>query len=254
MNDYDLENLRIQYEVKSRKCRRGLMFSYVLISLIAFFGIIFAACAQEPPPHVIKGYMTGEDADYWYHLQTLSNGSNNVHKVRKPPPPNPYISRQIIATNNLPVQVQYTYRVLLQDLTVITNTVTRTKTARERTHITLPPAPEYIPPEPGKTDALGQALKIKRTKKQLAMRKVEEEVEEYKMMARPDRIISRKVVDGRLQNLHQSGKVTISELKRVHTARVKSAPTEFDWPKDAKPEDFSYIGDPDKPNQKGKNK
>ncbi len=205
----------------------------ILAAIFIFFAAVFVASAQEIPPHITKSYLSHDDADYWYHLQTLSNGSNTVQKVRKPRPPNPEISKQIIATNDLPVQIQYKYRVLLQDLTVYTNTVTRTKTQRERAVITLPPAPEYLPPEPGKTDALGQALKIQRTKKQLAQRKVEEEIEEYKMMARPDRITSRKVVGSEIVNTHASGKLTTSPLTRVTTARVASAPISKPSPADA---------------------
>ncbi|MDA3925198.1 MAG: hypothetical protein PF904_10930 [Kiritimatiellae bacterium] len=196
------------------------LFIFIMAGVVFFFAMTFMANAQTIPPHVIKGYMTSEDSEYWYHLQTLSNGSNKVHKVRKPKPPNPYISRQLIATNDLPVQVQYVYRILFKDLTVRTNTVTRTKTARERINIKLPampPMPEIQPR--GKSDALGHALKRKR--KAVAKRPT---VINHKTMARRDPVLSRKVVGNDIHHIHKSGKLSITPLKRIYTARVASAP------------------------------
>ena len=212
---------------------KNLNKSFETAALVFAFGILlfllFVFKANAAPPHVIKGYMTSEDSGYWYHLQTLSNGSNRVHKVRKPKPPNPYISRQLIATNDLPVQVRYVYRVLLKDLTVITNTVTRTKTPRERIQIklpSLPPMPELHPR--GKTDALGYALKRRRqscnpSSAGSLVPRILKPIKQ-KTMAKRDPVISRKVVGNDVYHEHRSGKLSITPLKRLHTAKVKLTP------------------------------
>ncbi len=197
-------------------------FVFTIVCLIVFYMIFFlvAANAAEPPGHVIKGYLAREDKQYWYNVMIMSDGSEHESKIRKPKPPNPVISRKIIATNDLPVQFEFVYRDLYKDLSVCTNIIRRTKTAKERMKIKLPPLPEYMPPDPGKSDALGHALQKQRVKKQ----KIEEEITEYKMRKKTDRIISRKVIDGKVHNTHRSGKVTITPLRRMRTAKVASAP------------------------------
>lgn len=247
----------------------NILLTILIVTIIMmFFGILFEANSQEIPPHVVKGYLQTEDNDYWYNLQTLSDGTEKVHKVRKPAPPNPCISRSLIATNDLPVQVQYVYRDLYADMTVRTNTVRRTKTAKERIAITLPPLPEYIPPVRSRTDAIGQAIKRSREERTLdrirtgpvtSRRELPDRfifvfengetkvhlkqdmspsflararaaiakpsnATVIKTMSPSDPVINRKVIDGKLHNTHRSGKVSVTDLNRVHTAKVKSAP------------------------------
>jgi len=186
--------------------------------IIVLSVLVLRVCGQ-PPPHVIKGYLSHEDDKNWYHKQTMSDGTERIHTVSKP---NYYISRQIIETNDLPVQVQYVYRCLHADMTVSTNRVTRVKTKKERIKIKLPPPPNFLPPEPGKTDALGQALKRQRLKRQ--PKPIEDEPKDYKQRKNSDPVISRKVVGEQVINTHASGAVSETKLRRVFSARVKSAP------------------------------
>lgn len=220
MNRKELNSFEKQ--LRNQRISDITLSAVIILAIFFYFALHFCACADDM--HLIKDYMTHQDADYWYHAQTLSNGSNTVHKVRKPRPPNPYISRKIIATNDLPVQVQYVYRVLLQDLTVVTNYVNRPKTARERTVITLDPIPALLPPDPRKTDALGQARKQYRKAAMVPLLAADPGPEPltHKTMARPDRITNSKVVDNQIRHTHVSGKITTAPLKRAHTARVKS--------------------------------
>lgn len=223
MKKHELEILRTKYKNHLRKSRDGLMILYILLSIITFFGIMFVASAQEP--HVLKSHMTHQDADYYYHLQTLSTGSNKVHKVRKPKPPNPDISSQLIATNDLPVQLQYVYRVLYQDLTVRTNTITRTKTARERTHIKLPelpPMPELQPR--GKTDALGHALK--KSREELAIDRI-----------RTGPITERQELEDRFIFTFQNGEIKTHLKKEMTPTFIARARGEINK---AKPVDITH--------------
>lgn len=199
--------------------------------------LIITAHAQQPPrPHLIKSHMTHDDAEYWYHLQTFSTGTNRVYKARKP---NPEISRQLIATNDLPVQVQYVYRVLRADLTVITNTAARAKTPRERAKITVPELRMLMPPQPGKADALGHALKRARPSSAGALAPRISEPVTHKTMAPRDPVQSREIIKGEIHHHHKSGRTTITPLKRMHTARV-TAPN-FAPPKTT--DDIHVIGD-----------
>lgn len=199
-----------------------MMIGFLAVFYLFFF--IAAANAQEVPPHVIKGHMTHEDDKQWYHLQTLSDGTERVHTVRKPAPVNPIISRQIIETNDLPVQVQYAYRELYADLTVRTNWVTRVKQPTERLNIKLPPMPEIPETKPrGKSDALRLAQQRRKSFAAKSNARVIAPTSRVSM-SRPDRIIKSEIQDNVIKHTYESGNVVYAPLKKAFTARVKTAP------------------------------
>ncbi len=209
------------------------LFLFILFAVFIFFTVAFKASAQEAGVHVIKGYMTHEDAEFWYHLQTMSDGTEKVHKVAKPKPPNPYISRRIVETNDFPVQVQYVYRVLLQDLTVITNFVSRVKTPRERAVIAVPPVPVPSPLDPEKTDALGLAKKRHRDLKKDGPPAVDKvEIIDTRTMKRTDKAVSSLVKKDHIVYTMESGKEISQPIKKAYTARVASAPISNPSPSD----------------------
>lgn len=189
-----------------------------LVRVLIFFIVALIVCffADESfagsKPFVVHGILTHEDDDYWYHNQSLSDGSTREHKVRKPLY---WLSRDLVATNEHPVTWEYIYEVKRCDGSIISNSVYQAKTKRERAQIKMPPMPDIITPEPGKLDVFGHAAK--RRKKTL---KIDEEII-YKSMRKHDRIKKREIKDGKIINHFRSGRQTIEPIKRMYTARVK---------------------------------
>lgn len=251
-----------------------LFHTFMTLGFMLLFWLCLLAlcCRAQEPAHVMTSYLSHEDATQWYHAQTMSDGSRRTQTIKKPVPPVPWASWHIIATNELPVQVQYVYEVLRQDSSVFTNTETRIKSARERIDITLLPMPDIKRPAPGRADAYAQTLK----------RAVPEKaaVTEIRIMEKRDLVMSKSIVGDDMHEITTNGKLIITPIKRAFTARVKNTPkppwetwqppmTEEEYkfmieygsiirgiPSFAAPDldndEFNAIGDPTKPNKKGK--
>jgi len=205
-----------------------LLDAFVYVLSIALCLLLLSSADAAPKPYTVKSHNVSEDPQYMYYSDTLSDGSEKTRKVAKPKPREYPASVTLVATNDFPVQVQYVYVEMYPTGRITTNYQYRTKSAHERAVINLPPMPELVPPMPGKADPMGQVIKRRKEPGKNDHGWDEFMIIDKKTMARADRIIRRTLVDGKIQNLHQSGKVTTFELKRAFTARVKSAPVETD--------------------------
>jgi len=182
-----------------------------------FLLVLFAVSAiAAPQPHTIKSHRVNEDADYVYYSDTKSDHTETTRKVRKPKPVEYPASVTLVATNDLPVQVQFAYREIYPNGRIHTNYLYRTKTPRERIKITLPPMPEITTEPPrGKADALRLAkARLRHPDKDKPHNK--------KTMYRPDRIVSSTVKDKKITHTYESGKKNKETLKHAYTVRVKS--------------------------------
>lgn len=164
---------------------------------------------------MITQHLTHEDDINWYHEQTLSDGTAKTVTIPKPTPPIPWVSWRLIATNDQPVQVEYVYLVTREDQTTFTNAIRRVKTQRERAEITLPPMPVIARPDPGAADVYGHIAKQAIEKKEIA-------ITERKTMAKRDVIESRIIVGDQIRSVTTDGKLIITPLQKLNTARVKS--------------------------------
>lgn len=136
--------------------------------LTALLTMLCLAAAAGPKPYTLKSHQVNEDADYMYYSDDMSDGTEKTRKVKKPKPPEYPSSVTLIATNDFPVQVQYVYVELYPTGRVATNYQYRTKSARERAVITLPPMPELVTAQPrGKKDAFGHALRRSKEEREL---------------------------------------------------------------------------------------
>ena len=185
-------------------------------------------CADQKPTHTIKSHLVNEDADTLYYSDTLNDGTEVTRKVRKPKPIKYVQSTTLVATNDLPMQVQYVYEDKFDDGSVRTNYHYRVKTAAERVNIKLPPMPEIAPREPdGKADALTLAQQRARIKKQKEKNKTEPKQQKMKQV---DRVVKREIKGDKIIYTFESGAVSETKLHRVFSARVKSAPIKKQFP------------------------
>jgi len=211
------------------------------ISIGLFLAFVMDSNAAQKP-YTVKSYQVNEDSDYVYYSDNLSDGTEKTRKVKKPAPREYPSSVTLVATNDLPVMVEYVYQELYPTGRVVTNYFRHVKTDRERAVIRLPAMPDIVTPEPGKTDALGMA--VKRLKKNKTGKPT---ITDYKSMDKSDRAVSSRVENGQIVYTLESGKEVKQAIVKAYTVKVKSAPVgEFEWPKDAKPADYYGIGDPDK--------
>lgn len=194
-----------------------------------FAAIACMASAYADKPYTVKSHQVKQDDDYVYYSDTRSDGTEITRKVRKPAPRVYPQCVTLVATNDLPVQMQYVYEELYADGHVKTNYQYRTKTARERLKIKLPPMPEIEPREPsGKTDALTLAQKRRRLKISKANHygKVTNKIS----MSHPDTVVKSEIKGNTIKHTYKSGKVVFSPIKKAFTVRPVCAPTDYNLP------------------------
>jgi hypothetical protein len=206
------------------RANRQIITEFKWFIIFVFSLVIFAimACrANAAGAYTVKSHRVNEDADYVYYSDTKSDGTEKTRKVRKPKPRQYAQSVTLVATNDLPVQVQYVYAELYADGHVKTNYQYRTKTARERVKIKVPPMPEVAATQKPRSKA--DALRLAKARRQQTATDGKK-VTNKKTMYRPDRVVSSKVHGKTITHTWKSGKKTTEKLKRAYTARVKTAP------------------------------